>query len=258
MKQYDFYIVGTGGTGGNLVELLCRFLTGIEREKFTLTLIDGDRVEKKNLTRQPFFFEDIGKNKAEALADYLGNCHDINIRYYDQYLDDAETLENLIDSSAAMYSSSAQNVPVIIGCVDNDAARKVMHEYFYSQKHGDLIYIDSGNEYDFGEIVFGIRKDGHIISPPKAFYYAEIMNGEHTPRSELSCEALNEVSPQHLVTNMLAANIMMTAIANIFEDGHCPTGIVYFNSMKYTMRQQPCVLPVTADLGKPGGAMYDF
>lgn len=261
-KLYDFFIVGTGGTGGNLSELLCRFLTGVNREKYTVTLIDGDIVEKKNLTRQPFFLEDIGKNKAEALADYLGNCHDINVRFYDSYLDSADELRDLVTTAENMYArGGTEHIPVILGCVDNDACRKVLHEYFYGCK-GDVIYIDSGNEFDFGEIVFGIKMKGTIVSPPKAFYYAEIMNGEHVPRSQLSCEELNNSSPQHLVTNMMAANIIMTGIARIFEEDECPTGIIYFNSMDFACRQQEWVPPKKAlksiDLTKPGGALYDF
>lgn len=36
---------------------------------FTLALVDGDTVEPKNLIRQNFIEQDIGKNKAAVMAD---------------------------------------------------------------------------------------------------------------------------------------------------------------------------------------------
>ena len=60
-------IVGTGGTGGNLIPLVARMLSATYLNT-TLLLIDGDRVEEKNLKRQPFSKRDIGMNKARALA----------------------------------------------------------------------------------------------------------------------------------------------------------------------------------------------
>ncbi len=268
MKMYHFFVVGTGGTGGNLAELLCRYLAGEERNRFTLTFIDGDTVEAKNLKRQPFYIEDIGRNKAEALADSLGNGHDINIQYYDQYLDSAEELQGLIDGAEELYKSVElvkqdkpdEEVTVLLGCVDNDACRKILHEVFYAAK-GNMVYIDSGNEFDYGQVCFGIKNRGKIVSPPLAYYHAEVMNGTHTPRSEESCEALNNSAPQHLVTNMLAADIVMTAISKIYDEGKCPTGVAYFNSMEFAVRHQPFVpedLLKEVDLSQAGGAFNGF
>ena len=54
-------IVGAGGIGGWLVQLLGKM-------KCSVVLIDGDTVERRNLSRQLFGKDSIGRNKAEAMA----------------------------------------------------------------------------------------------------------------------------------------------------------------------------------------------
>jgi ThiF family len=61
------YIIGCGGVGSWLVPALTK-LIDIEN----LWLIDGDRLESKNLDRQLFNNTDIGKYKAEALGRKYG------------------------------------------------------------------------------------------------------------------------------------------------------------------------------------------
>ena len=57
-------VVGLGGVGGYVVEVLARGGVG------ALTLIDGDRVEESNLNRQiAALSKDIGRYKAEVLAE---------------------------------------------------------------------------------------------------------------------------------------------------------------------------------------------
>ena len=57
-------VVGLGGVGGYVVEVLARSGVG------ALTLIDGDKVEESNLNRQiAALRKDIGRYKAEVLAE---------------------------------------------------------------------------------------------------------------------------------------------------------------------------------------------
>lgn len=57
--------IGAGGLIGHIVPTLVRKGIG------SITIVDGDEVEASNLNRQFFFPEDIGKNKAIALASNL-------------------------------------------------------------------------------------------------------------------------------------------------------------------------------------------
>lgn len=92
------YIIGAGGVGSWLAPSLCML---IGREN--VVLIDGDTLEKKNLNRQLFTEQDIGRNKAEALAEKYG-CEAIG-KWYSFGL-----MEHMKQDS-------------ILCCVDNNPAR---------------------------------------------------------------------------------------------------------------------------------------
>ena len=61
------YVIGCGGVGSAMVPSLCLLKSPQE-----ITLIDGDRIEPRNLNRQMFHPNQIGMNKAEALAARCG------------------------------------------------------------------------------------------------------------------------------------------------------------------------------------------
>lgn len=61
------YIIGAGGTGSWLAASLVR-LVGPDN----VVLVDGDKLEARNLDRQLFQREHIGQNKAQALAGLYG------------------------------------------------------------------------------------------------------------------------------------------------------------------------------------------
>lgn len=64
------YIVGAGGAGSFVAPALS-MLVGREN----VAVMDGDKLEKKNLNRQLFTEADIGKFKAQALAEKYGIEH---------------------------------------------------------------------------------------------------------------------------------------------------------------------------------------
>ena len=59
-------LVGAGGIGSHLTDLLCR---GLHGHALDLTLMDGDVVEERNLAHQRFQPNDIGQAKADVLAE---------------------------------------------------------------------------------------------------------------------------------------------------------------------------------------------
>jgi hypothetical protein len=61
------YIIGCGGVGSAIVPSFC-----LLKEPGDITLIDGDKLERKNLNRQLFDPNQIGQNKAQALGNKYG------------------------------------------------------------------------------------------------------------------------------------------------------------------------------------------
>ena len=76
-RCYTVTVVGCGGTGGFVAEALCRLLPA----DADLVLVDHDRVEERNLTRQSFYREDLGRFKSEVLAHRLARRFERPVAY---------------------------------------------------------------------------------------------------------------------------------------------------------------------------------
>lgn len=166
-RSYHFVVVGAGGTGGYLIPNLARQIALRNekvQEKSTLTIIDADIVELKNLTRQNFIQPDLGKNKAQVMAERYSRGFGLPINYIDRYVESSEDFYNiLLDVKAAAVSlspNSERNLKylqkiVIIDCVDNTKTR---HYLFNAAKRFSrptpIDFISSGNEEFSGQIVY--------------------------------------------------------------------------------------------------------
>lgn len=133
-SRYSVTIVGCGGTGGFIAEALCRLLPA----DADLVLVDHDRVEERNLTRQSFYREDLEGFKSEILAHRLALRFDRPVGY-----------STLPVAMAEFFSPG-----LVIGCVDNglarrDIARKIMEMPYHKW------WVDSGNGDNYGQIVIG-------------------------------------------------------------------------------------------------------
>ena len=60
-------VLGAGGTGGYLIPHLYRIAFADDKRNYRIIICDGDIVEPKNLIRQNFVKQDIGRNKAAVL-----------------------------------------------------------------------------------------------------------------------------------------------------------------------------------------------
>lgn len=218
-------VVGCGGTGSHYIKELGRLLYGMRAEKkVKLILVDGDYVEEKNLVRQAFLPQDIGYNKAQVMAEILSQAYGITAEFYDKYIDTPADLEQLVDKDDVM---------LLIGCVDNHQCRQSMHRFYQSRKH--CIYMDSANEYSVGEVIIGSKIGGIEMYADRCGYFPEVLEAREPKRSEESCEVLNVSAPQHMLTNQLAAWILLVNTAK-FLQGEWVGGIFMFDAFKcYSM-----------------------
>ncbi|MDD5701991.1 MAG: ThiF family adenylyltransferase [Dehalococcoidales bacterium] len=136
--KYEVMIVGCGGTGGFVVEGLCRLLPA----NVQLVLVDPDRVENRNLRRQNFLPEDLGNLKSEALAHRLSREYNRAIAY--------STLP--ISLTPLGFNS------LVIGCVDNGPARRdIAARFTTTYGNAPAWWVDAGNGENFGQILIGNR-----------------------------------------------------------------------------------------------------
>jgi PRTRC genetic system ThiF family protein len=248
----EILIVGCGGTGAYVISHLARLLSVVNRggnsrrrrrygrynDDLKLYLADGDIVEEKNLTRQHFIHQDIDRNKAEVLGERYSAAFGIQIGVIPKDLEKPSDLKFL--------SLNGNGSTVVVGCVDNNASRKVIREWFLGTKDGspDNVYhhhnwsskfwIDSGNEERNGQVVcayrpstrgfygtnkinpFKVRKSqcGEFSLPCATEIYPNLMEGD-TFNSQTSCAENAESAPQNMQTNVTAATIIMNFLNKI-------------------------------------------
>ena len=136
-REPHIALIGCGGTGSLLAEMLCRLLTGTPA---TILLIDPDTVEPHNLLRQNFLHDDIGQPKSKALAQRLSQQYRRSIGHSQNDCRDILTTPR--------YSHT---YTLTIGCVDNAHARSAMHQL----TNDGLWWMDCGNAKNKGQVLLG-------------------------------------------------------------------------------------------------------
>ena len=145
----DVVVIGAGGIGSNLLYNMFRDRIFYSRNISKVTIYDGDRVETKNLVRQNFCPEDLGKNKAFALASHYNNA--LPIEAIASYFDP----DKKEDSSEVDCFDLLSDNDIIVGCVDNVQTRVSILERLIDLKESGMtppLYIDAGNETYHGNI----------------------------------------------------------------------------------------------------------
>jgi molybdopterin/thiamine biosynthesis adenylyltransferase len=187
--------VGIGGVGCALLPFLCRYLQ-FAGERARLTLIDGDRFERRNAERQAF-----GRlgNKAEVKAGELAPEFEVlSFRAVPEYVTEAN-LARLVGEGDLVFLM-----------VDNHASRRLVSEY--AATLNDLTLISGGNDYEDGNVQVYVRQGGRDLTPSLTRYHPEIAHPQDQNPATLSCEELMAAgAPQLLFTNLLVAALMLNA-----------------------------------------------
>lgn len=154
-------VVGCGGTGGFVAEGVCRLLGD---QQAVVALIDHDRVEPHNLRRQAFYQSDVGKFKAQVLAERLARNFGREIGY-SVYPYDIKVHQGIFH-----YGGEG----VVLGCVDNPAARLTIAESLWQLRGSRRAawWIDAGNGEHSGQVLIG--NTGDLDSLKHSFREEEI------------------------------------------------------------------------------------
>lgn len=144
-------LVGCGGTGSFLALHLAR-LAYDARERhglaLQLTFVDPDRVEAGNLGRQNFCPAEVGANKALALAWRYSAAFGLPITAHTRAFQPSD-VPNWV---------SVQQPVVLVGAVDNAAARRVLHETCVA-RGGRVWWLDCGNHDQAGQVLLGCSEE---------------------------------------------------------------------------------------------------
>lgn len=139
-----FTVVGAGGTGSFLLEHIIRQIYQINSysENMYVLVFDPDVVEKKNVGRQNFMFEDIGKYKCTALFDR-----------FKKHMNDKDNIPNIkfifINKEFSIHRFINVMIQIIRTAIDfsntNPSMRISTHSWSNTITLSNEIFIDSSN-----------------------------------------------------------------------------------------------------------------
>lgn len=116
------------------------------------------------------------------------------------------------------------NASLVIGCVDNNASRKIINQWFLNNSYYvDKFWIDSGNEETAGQVICGFNSRIHLYGP-KLFNLPSVMevypelNDDSQFNSQLSCAERSMSSPQNILTNITASTLVMNFVQKILRN----------------------------------------
>ena len=237
-RPVKIVMLGAGGTGGHIAPNIYRLLYALERPT-RFIICDGDVVERKNLVRQNFSEADLGRNKACVLAERYSHVFGMETEYVPNYIERLDVLTELIqplDWKRDQYDwKTVKEMVILIGAVDNNKSRQLCHQAF--SRSQELIYIDSGNGEFTGQVVCGVRRNGHTVQRPVGSAFPELLRdrGDKFP-TELSCAEASQSDPQSIAANITAATAVVTMVYNILAHGECTARQTDFSTK--TVRMQ--------------------
>jgi len=173
LQQYRtaVIVIGCGGTGGRTIPLLAQHIANHNSRvsqglvnnlylphKIRFILYDNDVVEAKNLLRQNFYAFDIGRGKAEVMAERYSALFNMDIEYKNQKF-------NASDVTNREDFYYIKNL-IVFDHTDNKAARESIEKIFHTPTNTSKVLISTGNEEDFGQVM--ISQDTGQINSTRA------------------------------------------------------------------------------------------
>ena len=236
-KPVKIIMLGAGGTGGHVAPHLYRLLHTLNR--YTKVIVcDGDIVEEKNLVRQNFISADLGKNKAQVLAERYASAFGLEVSYIPEFIEDETRLAELVKPDTYHTSPCGykreEGLAILIGCVDNNRSRQLCHQVFKAAKN--LIYIDSGNGEHTGQVVCGIRRSGRTYYKPIGDIYPDVLLDTDKFPTQLSCAESAVSAPQSIVANIMASTAVVSYLYNILVLGSIETRSVTFSTKTVNLK----------------------
>lgn len=260
-KEYsrvNLVLVGAGGTGSYAAPALARLAFElIERSKeVSLTIIDPDAVEANNIPRSNFCRAEIGKFKAQTLAERLALAWGMKIGYANEKL---VYEKHLKDDTGSSY----RQITVLVGCVDNHEARIEINrclsqaERYVSSDAPNTWWIDGGNGKSSGQVLIG--STNKMFEPKQAFgsaslcrmlpspavQHPELLTNQEialkrTENKRVSCPELVRLGEQSLNINNRVAVEINQMLTELLLSNNLKRFATYFDLESGTAHSKYC------------------
>jgi hypothetical protein len=210
--RFAVTVVGCGGTGGFAAESLCRLLP----QNADLVLIDHDRVEERNLTRQNFCQQDLGRLKSQALAHRLAKRFDRPVGY----------------STLPIGLVGIKLPGLVLGCVDNGPARSAIARAIMAHPYERFWWVDAGNGENFGQVLIGNIATASACLPEDGVYdylpLPTVQKPELLSQAPLARGCAEIAGEQGPTINLTMATVLVEVTRRLIA-GTCPWVQLYID-----------------------------
>jgi PRTRC genetic system ThiF family protein len=253
-----FIVVGAGGTGSFVIPAIARLIFELKQQQnkpVEMLIVDPDVVESGNIPRSNFCAAEVGRFKAQTLAERVTLAWGIETEYSCEGFDPEKHLKRS--------SSDYRSLPVLVGCVDNHLARRDIHRAvdefrgYGSSDAPNLWWIDGGNGRSSGQVLLGsntkrIKPDQHFTGtsicrslPAPSLMHPDLLEAEKTPASRnlegLSCPDRIRLGEQSLNINQRVAVEMAEMLTEMFLTRSLKRFASYFDLETGTSRSLYCI-----------------
>ena len=263
-----FIVVGAGGTGSFIVPALARLIYELKQQQnksAEMVIVDPDVVETGNIPRSNFCFAEVGRYKAQTLAERVSMAWGIETSFSCERLDPEKHLK----SSNSDYRSLA----IIVGCVDNYLARREMHRALDEfRSYGDasrVWWIDGGNGRSSGQVLLGsttmrLKPEQYFTGtsicralPAPSLQHPDLLEPESTTTvAEVSCPERIRLGEQGLNINQRVAVEMAEMLSSMLLTRSLKRYAVYFDLESGTTKSvYTTPLGVLRAIGAPSKCM---
>jgi len=247
-----FVVVGAGGTGSFFVPALARLIFELKQQQnksAEMLIVDPDVVENGNIPRSNFCFAEVGRYKAQTLAERVSTAWGIKTSFACEKFDPEKHLKSL--------NSDYRNLTIIVGCVDNYIARREMHRALDEFRgYGDqsrLWWIDGGNGKTSGQVLLGsttkpLKPEQYFTGtsicralPAPSLQHPDLLEPEPIVRShEVSCPERIRLGEQGLNVNQRVAVEISEMLSSMLLTRSLKRYAVYFDLESGTSHSAFC------------------
>ena len=226
-------VIGAGGSGGQLIPSLARLLAYHPNANTSMTVADGDAFEEHNQSRQLCGPDQMGRNKADAMAELCAA----------QGLGFIRPCPRFLDKDGLRQQLRPKGCLLVVSTVDNDATRLAVIEAL-AERQGDWFHLTSGNADDSdGQQRISSSThwhgliDGEAIGISPELLYPNIAEPSDVIPKQGSCALAAPSSPQLISANALSAVMALLVIQNALDgrlDPSCNSAFANGRTFKLT------------------------
>jgi PRTRC genetic system ThiF family protein len=256
-KAVNIFLIGAGGTGSFAAMNLARLSFEISRigKAAQMTIIDPDVVESGNIPRSNFCAAEIGRFKAQTLAERITLAWGMEVSYANEKLE----FEKHIKPSR----NGFKELTILVGCVDNHLARQEIHRSleesnkYISFNAPEVWWIDGGNGKSSGQVLIGSetrceKAENHFTTetickklPAPSVIHPELLENQvivakQANQTRLSCAELVRVGEQSLNINQRVAIEIGEMLTELLLSNNLRRFATYFDLESGTTRSTYC------------------